>query len=327
MQQSKTVCVLAASVFFALTACSGSTDKTGVTAGPYVGPQDGGDDNAGDDEGGEESTTGTSESTSTTGPMLTTSSGGSESSDTDATPPQGDLLWSSEAWSNGNPRELEPESEDPDDPLLFFSHAGEGGEASIDGEGTLTLNGMRSRFFIVVPNRDVMFEFEATVEDPVLTNISTALRTNHDEEGSFGKYGMHFDFGHDNEAGAKVEYYHNDHSSQQAATLDPSLELDKTYGFRHEIKNAEDGSRKVIQNGWIRYPGEDTWTHVLEAVWTEENWGEPEEDLGHSEYEDYKDGPWMLEGRRIWVRVNGDDVTSGTKFSNMSVRALPSNPE
>jgi hypothetical protein len=230
------------------------------------------------------------------------------------------VKWTSDAWANGNARELEEEALDPDDPGLFFSHAGQGAAAEIDGEGNLRLDGNRSRVYLMTPNQNSVIEFDAIVTDDNLENISVALRCNHDGEGTFGKYGASFNFA-DQEVDAKVEYYHNDHSSSFSAEFPQELERGVKNSFRVALQNAQDGAREVRQRAWVKFAGDAEWTLLLDDTWTEENWGEPEEDLGSDEWDDYKDGPYMPQARRMWLRVNGgDSETEGTTFSNVSIR-------
>jgi hypothetical protein len=226
--------------------------------------------------------------------------------------PKGKLLWESSAWSNGNARHIDGHGEyDPDDDQLEVA-AGEGRLLTINGDGTAKLDGNRSRIYLHAPHRNAQLTFEANATDTALENISTKLRSRHNEGGSpanrFGGYGVAFQY-KEGVSDFKIEPYHNEHESGTKHPLPRALEYNRWYGFRVRIE-AAGGDTKALVTAFVDYDLNGNWTEV-----------------GQEEYA--RTGFLLndLNALYSWIRANsGDAVQQGLLLRNARFEELTPSP-
>jgi hypothetical protein len=205
------------------------------------------------------------------------------------------VLWSSIAWSNGQARTLTDHGsyDLPYDPQLQLS-AGVDRKWSTTGDGTSRLEGNRSRLYLHAPHRNIEMVFEANATDTRLENISTKLRSRHNEGGTeenrFGGYGVAFDL-KGQVADFKIESYHNVHESGREHALPRNLSYNHWYRYKVTIQ-AKDDDTKAVVNAYIDYDLNGTWTSI-----------------GSEEYARTGYRQNDTNARYTWIRANAGDVT------------------
>ena len=179
------------------------------------------------------------------------------------------LLWNSSNWANGQDEVLGVGNEghpfgwkSKKDDKTIFSHAGQDRSTTIHGDGTVSLKGARTRYYILQPHEGkVRLELKAKA-GPSLGNLSLKLFSRHNEDGDcenrFGGVGMDFNFG-ENTVGSKFESCHNNHEPIDEKDLQKQLQFEKWYGFRYECE--KDG-KKFKLDGFIDYDLNNDWKQV-----------------------------------------------------------------
>ena len=219
------------------------------------------------------------------------------------------LLWQSTAWSNGRVRTLTAaHSFDPDDNKVELA-AGEDRKLTFHGDGTITLEGNRSRIYIHGNHRDAELIFEANATDTKLENISTKLRSRHNEDGApenrFGGYGVAFDF-KSQEASFQIELYHNEHEGGKGHKLGRAIEYNKWHRYRVTIESVE-GDAKAVVRAFIDYDLNGQWVEVGSETYTR---------TGYLKND--------LNALYCWIRANSGNATqTGLKLRNALFATLP----
>jgi hypothetical protein len=217
-------------------------------------------------------------------------------------------LWNSAVWANGRQRTLTGHGErDPDDPTLELA-AGEGRVLTIYGDGTAKLEGNRARIYLHASHRNALLSFEANITDPTLENISTKLRSRHNEGGAdsnrFGGYGVAF---HINSVDFKIEPYHNVHEPGTDHPLARPIPLNQWVGYRVSIQAKANDTVAVVA-AYVDYDLSGNWVEV-----------------GREEYA--RTGMRLNDVNALysWIRANsGDAIQRGLMLRKVRVDELPS---
>ena len=224
----------------------------------------------------------------------------------------GAFLWNSD--EDFQARDLQLESEEPYGRLgvIYPSHAGDDGpdNHTIQG-GVYTLDGDRVRTYFdtyrVKTVTQARLVFRAR-KDSSVDNISVKFG-NHSLDGwVFGGYGISF---HDGEVQSKVEYYHNDHGSEESEQLDRPLQDGVWYWYRIDIRTTAAGEKAL--DAYIDYDGTDDtswqWTPVMtDRTWTAGDWDPPDVPSGGEDSDEVEGGVYLGPLNRAWVRDNGGTV-------------------
>jgi len=221
----------------------------------------------------------------------------------------GALLWNSDQDFGARDSQLESEQPYGAQGVIYPSHAGDAGpdNHTIQG-GVYTLDGDRVRTYYDTYRVKVVTEsrlvFRAR-KDSAVDNISVKFG-NHSLDGwVFGGYGVSF---HDGEVQSKVEYYHNDHGTEESDSLDRSLADSVWYWYRIDIRSTSAGEK--VLDAYVDYDGTDDttqqWTPVMTGrTWTDADWNPPNVPSGGEDSDEVADGVYLGPLNRVWIRDNG----------------------
>ena len=162
----------------------------------------------------------------------------------------------------------------------------------------------RSRLYLNAPNRNIEMVFEANATDTKLENISTKLRSRHNEGGAtshrFGGYGVAFDL-KEQRADFKIESFHNSHESGREHALP------RNHWYRYKVKiQSKDNDSKAVVKAYIDYDLDGTWTWL--GTETYNRTGYRKNDVG---------------AKYTWIRANsGESIQRGLKLRNASITVI-----
>jgi hypothetical protein len=225
-----------------------------------------------------------------------------------ATAQPGDVLWTSAAWANGEARSMTRAHDyDPFDDQLELA-AGTGRRWSTTGDGTSKLEGNRSRIYLHAPHRNVEMVFEANATDTRLENISTKLRSRHNEGGGpshrFGGYGVAFNL-KAQRADFKIESFHNDHESGRRHAFPQRVFYNQWYRYKVTIQS-KDNDTKAVVKAYIDYALDGTWTWLGTETYNRTGYRKND-----------------VSAKYTWIRANsGDNVQRGLKLRNASITVI-----
>ncbi|HET8640325.1 MAG TPA: discoidin domain-containing protein, partial [Pseudonocardiaceae bacterium] len=241
--------------------------------------------------------------------FLATATAGTDATIQQACGTDSAFLWNSDQDFGARDIQLEPEEPYGAQGVIYPSHAGDGGADNhrIQG-GVYTLDGDRVRTYYdtyrVKTVTEARLVFRAR-KDSATDNISVKFG-NHSLDGwVFGGYGISF---HDGEVQSKVEYYHNDHGTEESDSLTRSLGDGVWYWFRIDLRST--GAGEKVLDAYVDYDGTDDttqqWTPVMTGrTWTDGDWDPPSVPSGGQDSDEVADGVYLGPLNRVWIRGNG----------------------